>query len=112
MADGAAPTISPKEAIALGRQYFADLMGEQSSARVLLEGLSIDPLSGNWVVTMGFDSERIKPKRSLISGGAFSELNKAIDQLSTKYQDTEMIREFRTVHLSSTDGSFVKLDHA
>ncbi len=112
MADGAAPTISPKEAIALGRQYFDDFMGGHATARVLLEGLSIDQQSGNWVVTMGFDSERPMPKRSLIGGGVLAELGKSMEQISGRYQDFELVREFRAVHLSSIDGSFVKLDHA
>lgn len=112
MADGAAPTISPKEAIALGGQYFKDLMGGQATARVLLEGLSIDEPSGNWVVTIGFDSERQVAKRSLVAGGALAELNKTLEQFSGRYHDYELVREFRAVHISSADGSFVKLEHA
>lgn len=111
MADGAAPIISAKEAIALGRQYFDELMGGQATARVLLEGLSIDEVSGHWVVTIGFDSERARPKRSLIGGSAAALMVDAMEQTSAKFQDFEIIREFRAVHLSSTDGSFVKLDH-
>lgn len=111
MADGASPTISPKDAIALGREYFDDLMGGQSVARVLLEGLSIDDQSGNWVVTFGFDSERIKPKRRIpdamsAAGLLTGSLNPSL------FQDIELIREFRAVHLSCADGRFVKLEHA
>ena len=112
MADGASPTISPKDAIALGREYFDDLMGGQSAARVLLEGLSIDDQSGNWVVTFGFDSERPKQKRTFIRGGPIAELVKSMEQFSSEYQEFDFIREFRAIHLSSTDGSFVKLEHA
>jgi len=112
MADGAAPTISPRDAIALGRRYFDELMGDQSAARVLLEGLSFDEGSGHWVVTIGFDSDRLLPKRSLIGGGPAAELDKTIKQAFGVLQEYELIREFRAVHLSSTDGSFVKLEHA
>lgn len=111
MADGACPTISPKDAIALGREYFDDLMGGQSAARVLLEGLSIDDQSGNWVVTFGFDSERIKPKRPIPDAINAAGLS-AGSRNPSLFQDIELIREFRAVHLSSSDGRFVKLEHA
>ena len=113
MADGAAPTISPKEAIALGGQYFKDLMGGHATLRVLLEGLSIDDASGNWVVTIGFDSERVKPRRILPN--MFSSLGglaQAGGEVGGQIQDYELVREFRAVHISSADGSFVKLEHA
>jgi hypothetical protein len=112
MADGAAPAISPKQAIALGRQYFDDFMGDQAATRVLLEGLSIEDMSGNWVVTIGFDSERTKLKRTSIGGRQETELSQRIKQAFGEFQDYELIREFRAIHLSSGDGSFVKLEHA
>lgn len=112
MADGAATTLSPKEAIALARQYFSELMSAVQDDRVLLEGLSLDDTAGNWVVTFGFDSQRPKQKRALIRGGAIGELVKSMEQFSSEYQEFDLIREFRAIHLSSTDGSFVKLEHS
>jgi hypothetical protein len=113
MADGATPTLSPKEAIALGWQYFDELMGGQSGNRVLLEGLSLSDETGNWIVTFGFDSERPKAKRSvsiaaLALGGVAAKMK---DEIS-KLQEFELVREFRSIHLSPDDGRFVKLEHA
>ena len=103
MADGASPPLSPKEAIALGMTYFTDLMEGQPTVRVLLEGLELDHDSGNWVVTFGFDSKREKP----VGVSPFAALKPIL-----RAPEVEILREFRSVHLSSEDGQFVKLEHA
>ncbi|MGQ0566350.1 MAG: hypothetical protein ACT4OK_14940 [Gemmobacter sp.] len=105
MADGTSPTISPREAIALGMKYFTELMEDQPTSRVLLEGLALEERTGNWVVTVGFDSEREVPSR-------VSPLEAMTRALSSHYSATvEIVREFRAVKLSSLDGQFVKLEH-
>lgn len=108
MADGASPTLPPKEAIALGLKYFTELMESQPTKRVLLEGLRLDEDKGNWVVTFGFDSARkVEPSLSELErsvGGSLANL--------IRRDETEILREFRAVHLSSTSGDFVKLEHA
>ena len=110
MADGASPPLTPKEAIALGMTYFTDLMEGQPTVRVLLEGLELDHDSGNWVVTFGFDSKREKPfVVSPFLGTLSAAAAKAAASLTP---ETEILREFRSVHLSSEDGQFVKLEHA
>ena len=107
MADGASPTLSPKEAIAFGLKYFTDFMEGHPTVRVLLEGLNLDADSGNWVVTFGFDSQRTKP----FSVSPFMKVvASATEALRTP--EVEILREFRAVHLSSADGQFVKLEHA
>jgi hypothetical protein len=106
MADGASPTIPPKDAIVLGMKYFKELMERQPTTRVLLEGLFLNEKTGDWVVTFGFDSEQEKPLRTSPMMGAIS----ALTLMSTP--QVEIIREFRAIHLSSTDGQFVKMEHA
>lgn len=108
MADGATPTLSPKEAIALGRRYFDEMMGGQSGNRVLLEALNLSADTGDWVVTFGFDSERPKAKR----GWPISGFASAMKEEMSKFEEFELIREFRSIHLSAIDGSFVKLEQA
>jgi hypothetical protein len=106
MPDGASPTIPPREAIALGKKYFIELMEDQPTPRVLLEGLALDEESGNWVVTIGFDSERKKPRQG-------SYLQAYVTALSSgSAEEFEMVREFRSVWISSLDGQFVKMEHA
>lgn len=113
MADGATPTLSPKEAIALGRRYFDELMARQAGDRVLLEGLSLSDETGDWVVTFGFDSERPKAKRSLsIAALALGGIAATMKDEISKLEEFELVREFRSIHLSPSDGSFVKLEHA
>ncbi|MFM2389760.1 MAG: hypothetical protein RLZZ437_1315 [Pseudomonadota bacterium] len=107
MADGTSPTLSPKEAIAFGMQYFLELMERQPTSRVLLEGLSLDGTKGNWVVTFGFDSERSVPVRS---SPLLTQLGALAASLQTP--QVEIVREFRSVHLSSEDGKFVKMEHS
>lgn len=106
MADGASPTVPPREAIILGMKYFNELMDDQPKTRVLLEGLSFEDASGNWVVTVGFDSERKKPSR-------ISPLE-ALSGVPALLRPTEfeIVREFRSVEISASDGQFVKLEHA
>jgi hypothetical protein len=70
MADGASPTIPPKDAIVLGMKYFKELMERQPTTRVLLEGLFLNEKTGDWVVTFGFDSEQEKPLRTSPMMGA------------------------------------------
>lgn len=110
MADGASPTLSPKEAIALGMKYFSELMEDQPTLRVLLEGLKLDHDNGNWVVTFGFDSKREKP----ISPSPFSTALSAVEVLAMAHMapEIEIVREFRSIFLSSVDGKFIKLEHA
>ena len=107
MADGASPTLSPKEAIVCGMNYFNDFMEGQPTVRVLLEGLNLDTESGNWVVTFGFDSVRTRPFNA-------SPFMKAIASATEEFRtpEVEILREFRAVYLSSVDGQFVKLEHA
>jgi hypothetical protein len=113
MADGAQSTLSPSEAISLGRKYFTEMMAGQETKRVLLEGLHLDEQTGNWIVTFGFDSEREIPEPRYASDSrnalAFS-LNYNV--LAGPVVRTELIREFRAIHLSSSDGRFVRLEHA
>lgn len=110
MADGATPTLSPKEAIALGRRYFDEMMEGQEGDRVLLEGLNLSDETGDWIVTFGFDSHRQKPKRSVPIGSFV----KPMDDIRQAFEvrDFELIREFRAVHISATDGRFIKLAQA
>jgi hypothetical protein len=113
MADGAQPTLSPSEAISLGRKYFTEMMSGQATKRVLLEGLHLDEQTGNWVVTFGFDSEREipEPRYSSAPGNALA-LAMPRNVLAGSMIRTELIREFRSIHLTSSDGSFVRLEHA
>ena len=87
-------------------KYFLELMDDQPITRVLLEGLAFEKGSGNWVVTFGFDSEREKPTRisplEALSGLA----------ASLRSKEFEIVREFRSVKISSSDGQFIKLEHA
>lgn len=106
MADGASPTVPPREAIALGKKYFDELMDDQPITRVLLEGLALEDTSGNWVVTFGFDSERKVPTR----GSPLQAMARAL--ASHQSSEFEIVREFRAVKISSVDGQFVKLEHA
>ena len=108
MADGASPPLTPKEAIALGMKYFTDLMDGQPTVRVLLEGVELDHNSGNWVVTFGFDSKREKLKSTSIP--RYSAMLAMLEE--GMIPDLEIVREFRSVLLSSKTGEFVKLEHA
>lgn len=107
MPDGTTPTIPPKDAIAFGMKHFRDLMEGQPASRVLLEGLSLDEVSGNWIVTFGFDSERPIPERLSPLLDAVTQVGKAL-----RPRDIELVREFRAVHVSSSDGQFIKMEHA
>lgn len=109
MADGASPTLPPKEAIALGMKYFRELMEGQPTPRILLEGLDLDEDHGNWVVTFGFDSERIRPDNLSPAQIMREAMDIAAEYLRKPV--VEILREFRSVHLSSSDGKFVKLEH-
>lgn len=110
MADGASPTLSPKEAIALGKKYCDELMEEQETPRVLLEGLQFDSRRGNWVVTFGFDSEREK----LFTQSAAERMDEAMNPVASilRKPAMEILREFRSIHLSARDGKFVKLERS
>lgn len=107
MADGASPTIPPRDAIALGIKYFSELMESQPKSRVLLEGVSLDGSSGNWIVTFGFDSERTKPARVSPLLDALAGTTSAL-----RTPEVEILREFRSVHIDSSDGRFIKMEHA
>jgi hypothetical protein len=110
MADGTSPTLPPKEAIALGMKYFRELMEGQPTPRILLEGLDLDEDHGNWIVTFGFDSEREKPHAL----SPLAEIREAMNPGGVLFGKpvVEILREFRSIHLSTSDGKFVKLDHA
>jgi hypothetical protein len=110
MADGASPTLSPKEAIALGKTFFDELMEEQETPRLLLEGLQFDSRRGNWIVTFGFDSEREKP----FTQSAAERMREGMSPIASLIHTPvmEILREFRSIHLSARDGKFVKLERS
>jgi hypothetical protein len=112
MADGASPTIPPRDAISLGMRYFNELMEGQAMARILLEGLGFDETSGNWVVTVGFDSQRVKPQQYSPAIRAIANALAKLPPPETLPPEFEIVREFRAVHISSVDGAFVKMEHA
>ena len=93
--------ISPKEAGEIGAQYFREMMEGQPTPRLLLEGLEYIERQKRWVVTLGFDSERSVP----VSG-----LERLMPEAPLERR--EVIREFRSVHISARDGSFIKMERA
>ena len=107
--DGAQSKLSPKDAGAMGIQSFKEIMPEQSSQRVLLEGLEFEPDQDIWVVTIGFDSWRVVPEPEVLHESAFSALKKVILDMHDKTVVRQIVREFRTVYLNARDGTFVKM---
>ena len=105
--------ISPKDAGALGVKFFQDVMPSGSFDRVLLEGLELDDVNNRWEVTVGFDSVRAlpKPEKVIPSIFAISAISRFVDEMSEKVVEQEIVREFRTVYLKASDGSFVKMDN-
>ena len=106
--------LSPKDAGVLGVALFKEIMPLQSSDRVLLEGLNFDDENNLWEVTIGFDTFRILPETQTIRPrffGQSSAVRQLIESMAEKKIEQETVREFRTVYLKATDGSFVKMDN-
>ena len=108
--DGAQSKLSPKDAGAMGIQSFKEIMPEQSSQRVLLEGLEYDPDMDTWAVTIGFDTLRPVPVARIV-GPFQNALGSLIESLVERTVESEVVREFRTLYLKASDGSFVKMEH-
>ena len=98
------PVIAPKDAISVGSRYFHDIMADQPTKRVLLEGLEYIERQRRWIVTLGFDSVRKVPL-----DGIGQMIHQAATGLPEKF---EIVREFRTIHVSARDGSFIKMERA
>ena len=111
--DGAQARISPKEAGTVGVRLFEEIMSEHHPERVLLEGLASDERKGQWLVTVGFDTVRrsVAPKTLKVTRPNLNALGTLLESLSPGEYKREVVREFRTLTLKASDGSFVKLAH-
>ena len=107
--DGTQSKLSPRDAGSLGIQSFKEIMPEESSKRVLLEGLEYDTRTDLWAVTVGFDTTRLVPQ--VWPTTASIAANPHISALGPPYGDKEIVREFRTLYLKASDGTFVKMEH-
>ena len=101
--DGTQSKLSPRDAGSWGIQSFKEIMPEESSKRVLLEGLEYDTRTDLWAVTVGFDTTRLVPQVWPTTA--------SIAALGPPYGDKEIVREFRTLYLKASDGTFVKMEH-
>ena len=109
--DGVQSKLSPKDAGAMGIQSFKEIMPEQSSQRVLLEGLEYDPDMDTWAVTVGFDTVRSAPEPTVMLGSKPSPVDQLRDWVIARKVESEVVREFRTFILNAKDGSLVKMKH-
>lgn len=89
--------LSAEAAIDKAFEYFNKYVRPDRKAYVLLEGLELSADEREWRVTIGFDIGRQRE----VSPATLSFLNLE--------KAREPIRQFSTIHIDASDGSFIKL---
>lgn len=87
--------MTPKEAIAVARDYVAELFAAEGARNIGLEELRFEPETDRWSVTIGFTREWEEPK------GIMSRITES---------DGRWPRTFKTVEIAD-DGRVLELRH-
>ncbi len=87
--------IEVNEAVKIAKNFVKDLFQDEEIFNVSLEEVNFNDDSDNWIVTIGYDLVRKK---------AISPIHGVLSIVQT--DNTEQIREYKTVTLDADDGSF------
>lgn len=90
--------ITIKEAVKKAREYAAELYEGEAIKNLLLEEAVFDESEKNWLITLGYDSSRVKRE---VPSGLASTL--------TSMSKEETLREYKTFSIHGESGELVSM---